>query len=248
MLSRFMLQSIEKSMPDQTIMEKLKIKPKVPEPIVVNEGGLEKDDEQPSANEGIKKLLPDTDLQMKFVDYRVQEAQNALRTHTCSTLAIDFMGLIINILTIPVGIYAFVYMLAQRLDQENEISFFIILIPLWISALPVFAYIIINGLAASNTRVNKCEKISLSFIIPLGFLITLILLVSYIEGHELFQKLTPADSEEQQPAEEPKWLKVIFVPHLISLICLYLYLRCLVRPARVQTTPSQPSKAQQRNQ
>ena len=49
---------------------------------------------------------------------------------------------------IPLGVLAFLFMLAQRLDGKNQISYFILIIPLWIIALPIFAYIIINGLAA----------------------------------------------------------------------------------------------------
>ncbi len=51
----------------------------------------------------------------------------------------------------------------------------------WVAGLPVFGYVILNGLAAQNTRINNCEKVSLSVLIPFGFLITLILLMWYAE-------------------------------------------------------------------
>ena len=91
------------------------------------------------------------------------------------------MGIGLNLFFIPIGVLAFLFLLAQRLDGHNSISFFILLIPLWITSLPVFAYIILNGLAAQNTRINNCEKVSLSVLIPFGFLITLILLMWYAE-------------------------------------------------------------------
>lgn len=56
----------------------------------------------------------------------------------------------------------------------------------------------------------------MSVLIPLGFLITLILLMWY------------AESEDRWKNGE-KLLKILFIPHLVSLMSLYLYLRCLVR-------------------
>ena len=119
---------------------------------------------------------------------------------------------------------AFLFFGAQRLDGENEISFFILLIPVWIFILPLFAYIILNGVAAQNTRIAPCEKVILSLLVPLGFTLTLILLIWYYDNS----------------ISDRKYLKMIFMPHLLSLFCLYLYLRCLVRPVRVQNLNSIP--------
>ena len=139
----------------------------------------------------------------------------------------DTVGVLLNLLFVPGALFMFVYLAAQRLDKQNEISFFLLFLPIWIAALPVCAYIILNGLAAQNSRIERCEKLTLSLCVPLGFLTTLILLVVYIEGH------FPTSEEELGGRGQPNWLFVIFLPHLLSLLCLYLYLRCLVRPVRV---------------
>ena len=99
------------------------------------------------------------------------------------------------------------------------------MLPIWVAGLPLFGYVILNGLAAQNTRINKWEKLTLSILVPSGSLISLILLICYIEGI-----LGRAASSEQQPTN---WLLIVFIPHFLSLLCLYLYLRCLVRPVKV---------------
>jgi hypothetical protein len=99
----------------------------------------------------------------------------------------DYLGVLMNIFTIPGGIFTFYFLTAQRLDGGNQISFFILFIPIWIAILPLFAFIVLKGLAAENTRVNKCEKVSISILIPIGFLASLILLVFYIDRQDAFK-------------------------------------------------------------
>ena len=94
----------------------------------------------------------------------------------------DYIGVLFNILVIPLGVYAFWFFLAQRIDGDNDISFFITLIPFWIAGLPLIAFIILTGIAARNTRIDRCEKLLISIVIPIGFLTTIILLLLYIEG------------------------------------------------------------------
>jgi hypothetical protein len=53
-----------------------------------------------------------------------------------------------NILVLPLGVYTFIYLAAQRLDGDNELSFFLILIPVWISIIPIFGFIVLNGVTA----------------------------------------------------------------------------------------------------
>lgn len=153
-----------------------------------------------------------------------------IREHACRTLFLDVVGPLINLIFLPCGLYAFIFLTAQRVDGKNELSLYLLMLPMWITAIPCFIYTILVGLAAQNMRVSTGEKCALSFIVPLGFLATLILLVWY---SEIFLR-RPADklySNEEPPVKLLKW---IFIPHFFSLMCLYLYLRCLVRPVRSQ--------------
>jgi len=77
-----------------------------------------------------------------------QKAKNMFKNHLRKTWIMDFIGILINLLFIPTGVFLFLYLLAQRLDGQNEVSFFVLMIPLWVIAIPIFAYIILNGLAA----------------------------------------------------------------------------------------------------
>lgn len=95
--------------------------------------------------------------------------------------------------------------------------------PAWVAAIPVIAYIILHGVAAKNLRISMFEKFILSLIVPVGFLATWITLLWY-SGYR---------ASEGENAY--KLLKYIFLPHFVSLVCLYLYLRCLVRPVRIQS-------------
>lgn len=153
------------------------------------------------------------------------QASNELRNHWCRTLFIDIIGVLLNILILPGGIYFCLFLAAGRIDGANQISLFVCMIPIWIAALPAFLYVILHGLASQNMRINALEKFALSFVVPVGFLTSLIWIITYVE-----KKLsTKSDSKE---------LKYILIPHYFSLVCLYLYLRCLVRPVRIQNMPT----------
>ena len=162
-----------------------------------------------------------------------------LREHSCRAGFLDYLGPIINLICLPGGLYAFLFLTAQRLDGKNELSLYLLMLPAWISAIPIFIYIILQGLAAQNMRVSRTEKCALSFIVPLGFLATFITLMWYSEQY----MARPADKLYTDDDPPLRLLKIIFVPHFFSLVCLYLYLRCLVRPVRVHTVG--PPSAQQ---
>ena len=135
------------------------------------------------------------------------------------------MGLLINLCIVPGGIFLFLMLIADRLDGNNKLSMFLLLLPFWIALIPIFAYVIIHGLAAKNKRINICERVFLSIIVPIGFLATVIMLVYNYEKW---------GNRAGYPTHESlKWLKLIFIPHVLSLLCLYLYLRCLVRKEKV---------------
>ena len=85
--------------------------------------------------------------------------------------------MIINLCFVPGGIFLFLMLIADRLDGNNKISMFLLLLPFWIALIPLFAYVIIHGLAAKNKRINICERVFLSIIVPIGFLATIIMLV-----------------------------------------------------------------------
>jgi len=133
----------------------------------------------------------------------------------------------LNLLFLPLGVFLFLFLFAQRIDGKNQISFYFLMLPCWIIAIPIFAYIVLNGLAAQNTRINNIEKVLLSLFVPMGFLITLIFLMWYIESGRWLQE---------------KLLKLLFIPHLLSLMALYLYLRCLVRQVKVHDITSLPNQ------
>jgi len=118
------------------------------------------------------------------------------------------------------------------MDGDNNLSYFLLMLPFWIAAIPLFAYIILTGLAASNTRINKYEKFVLSIFVPIGFLATFICIIWLIDNQN------PDETNNLTNENKPKLLKVIFLPHFLSLLCLYLYLRCLVRPTRIQNFPA----------
>jgi len=103
------------------------------------------------------------------------------------------------------------------MDEEIELSLFVIFIPIWILIIVLFIFVALNGLASKNNRVNKCEKIFLSLLVPTGFTLTFILVISFLEGH--FES------------------KVIFLfaPEALSFFFLYLYIRCLVKPTTSYT-------------
>ena len=78
---------------------------------------------------------------------------------------IDF-GMVINSILIPAFFYGFWVALCLRFDGKIKTSLFILLIPLWTIMIPLFIYTVLNGLATTNSRANKCEKIFLSCLVP----------------------------------------------------------------------------------
>jgi hypothetical protein len=88
------------------------------------------------------------------------------------------------------------------------------LIPLWVFLIYLSIFLVISGLASTNQRVNKCERISLSVFVPIGFILTIIFNLFLADGI----------------LEFPVYLT--FIPLLASLIFSYLYVRCLVRPTK----------------
>lgn len=76
------------------------------------------------------------------------------------------LGLVLNALIIPTFFFGFWVALCLKFDGYHDTSLFILLIPFWVLSLPLIIYIILNGLAAKNTRANNCEKIILSSLVP----------------------------------------------------------------------------------
>ena len=110
-------------------------------------------------------------------------------------------------------ILGFFYLLCLRLDGYVEVSMFVILIPFWLFVVYVCAYVLLLGLASTNPRVNKCERILLAVCLPIGFLTSVVLGFCIIEG--LID------------------MKVyfVFIPTMVSFVFMYLYVRCLVKPS-----------------
>jgi hypothetical protein len=92
-------------------------------------------------------------------------------------------------------------------------SWFIVLVPCWLLLIYICAFMIIVGLASTNTKVNQAERLVLSLCVPLGFLASTILAVCYIDKY-----ITTS-------------LGYLFLPQLGSFIMAYLYIRCLVKPS-----------------
>lgn len=103
-------------------------------------------------------------------------------------------------------------MLCLRLDGEVTTSYFIILIPVWVFLVYISIFLVISGLASTNQRVNKCERITLSILVPIGFILSLILGLVLLDDHATFP------------------VYAVFIPLLASIIFSYLYVRCLIKP------------------
>lgn len=176
-------------------------------------------------------------------EHKLEQARQVLAAHARMANQMDLVGILTNIALIPGGIFAFVFFTAQRLDGENQVSFFVLLTPIWISALPLSAYLVLNGMAAPNLNLSTCEKLLLSLLVPVGFLICLICLILFVEGKLPVPGDSSGLSSDAQtnryglkPTTAGDMLLFAFVPHFVSLLCLYLYLRCLSRPHRVHST------------
>ena len=116
----------------------------------------------------------------------------------------------------------FMYLLAAKIDGTSHVNLFIILIPLWVLLLYIFSFMVLKGLASSNSKVNKCEKIILSLMVPIGILSTVMLGVCRLEKIIDWPIFT------------------LLIPLIMSLLSLYLFVRCLIRPssdARVHNAP-----------
>ena len=135
-----------------------------------------------------------------------------LQGHNRIRRKINF-GLVPNFLVFTCYHGGFFCLLCLKLDNVVNTSFFIILIPLWVFLLYFSIFLIITGLASTNQRVNKCERVTLSGMVPIGLILTLILCMCLIDEIAVFP------------------VYAAFIPLLASLIFAYLYIRCLVRPA-----------------
>mmetsp|Transcript_11963 Transcript_11963/g.15297 ORF Transcript_11963/g.15297 Transcript_11963/m.15297 type:complete len:115 (+) Transcript_11963:132-476(+) len=105
-------------------------------------------------------------------------------------------------------------MLCMRLDGQINTSYFVILVPLWVFLVYIGAFLVISGLASTNQRVNKCERIFLSVLVPIGFILTIVIGLCLVDDYASFPVY---------------WT---FVPLVVSLIFSYLYVRCLVKPSK----------------
>ena len=146
--------------------------------------------------------------------------------HIISTAKINF-GLFPNFIIFAGFNSSFMYLLAAKIDGTYQVNLFVILIPLWILLLYIFSFMVLKGLSSSNSKVNKCEKIILSLMVPIGILFTVILGVCRLE----------------QIIDWP--IFTLLIPLIMSLLSLYLFVRCLIRPssdARVHNAPQKQDK------
>ena len=122
-------------------------------------------------------------------------------------------GLIPNFIIFTAYNYGFFILLCLRLDKRIKLNYFVILIPIWLMLLYVTIFTTVVGIASRNNRVNSCEKVFVSLLVPLGFFTTIILAICQIEGYIKF-----------------KFVAYLFLPQLLGFLMLYLYVRCLVKP------------------
>ena len=110
-----------------------------------------------SKKEYLKKMIE------KYGDGKTKVSDHAF------TIAKINIGLVLNMFLIPGFFYGFLVALCMRFDGMIDTNYFLLLIPLWVILLPLFIFIILNGLATKNSRANKCEKLSLSLMFPSKF-------------------------------------------------------------------------------
>lgn len=77
----------------------------------------------------------------------------------------------------------FTNLLCARLDGLINLTYFVVLIPFWLLMLYVCSYMILVGLASTNSKVNKAERLILSLFVPLGFLCSTVLAICYVDGY-----------------------------------------------------------------
>ena len=150
--------------------------------------------------------------------------EESLATHRRLRRKIN-LGLIPNFLLFGGYHAGFFAMLCMRLDGAINTSYFIILIPLWIFLLYLSTFLVISGLASTNQRVNKCERITLSLLVPVGFILSICLGLCIADGYASYP------------------IYVTFIPLVASLIFSYLYVRCLVRPSKGDFVKVKPDMA-----
>ena len=92
-------------------------------------------------------------------------------------------GMLPNFLLFGAYNYGFFILLCLRLDKRIKLSYFVILIPVWIMLIYIIVFATIVGIASHNSRVNSCEKVLVSLLVPLGFLSTIILVICQVEGY-----------------------------------------------------------------
>ena len=155
-----------------------------------------------------------------------------LKTHARTRCKLN-CGLIPNF-TVFAGYHGgFFALLCLRLDRTIDTSFFIILIPFWLFLIYCSIFLVISGLASTNQRVNKCERVALSVVVPIGFILSIVLGLCLVDGYAAFP------------------VYVTFIPLVASLIFSYLYVRCLVKPSRpdfVKVNPELQTGAFQESQ
>lgn len=140
--------------------------------------------------------------------YKISPVTN----HLSSIAKLNF-GIVINMILIPAFFFSFLVALCRKFDGVIDTNIFILLIPLWTVILPLIIFLVVNGVATKNSRANKCEKLSLSLMVPSGIIASTILLLLHSEGYMPKAKIF-----------------VLLIPSFVSDICTYLYLRCLIKP------------------
>jgi len=88
-----------------------------------------------------------------------------------------------NMIIIAAYNYGFFILLCLRLDRRIKLNYFFILIPVWITLIYFAIYATIVGIASRNPSANTCEKVFLSLLAPMGFVVTLCLTICYVEGY-----------------------------------------------------------------
>lgn len=93
------------------------------------------------------------------------DSNMSVMQHAIVSMKINF-GIMLNMLVIPCFFYGFLVALCMKFDGMIDTSILTLLIPLWVIILPLIIFIVINGVATRNSSANKCEKISLSLMVP----------------------------------------------------------------------------------
>jgi hypothetical protein len=104
------------------------------------------------------------------------------KSHYRTVLKLN-VSLVPNLIAVAAFVVTFSNLLCARLDTRIELSFFVVLIPFWLLLLYVCSYMILVGLASTNSKVNKAERLLLSLFVPLGFVCSTVLAVCYLDGY-----------------------------------------------------------------